>query len=217
MLQPYSDISLVGPSFFRHTNFRQYSNYIKPYLNEVAGTDTLETICLVREPLSWLNSQYRFRSRFDIRKPNHPRHSSSTQGITFPEYLEAYMSEDPPTFARVGTQFDFVKNDLNEIGVTTIFPYENISDFVRYMSTKLSKKLTINYRNVSPKKGGETKILALIHYANRKMSRALHLAQPIGSHNVEFNVADDLVNSLRKFIPRDFALYEDCTRSQPVA
>lgn len=67
MLRRYSDISLVGPPFFRHTNYRIYSKYLKPYLMETGKIKNIETICLIREPLSWLHSWYRFRARHEIR------------------------------------------------------------------------------------------------------------------------------------------------------
>lgn len=213
LLQPYSDISLIGPPFFRHTNFSRYSKYIKPYLKETADADDLQTMCLIREPLSWLNSHYRFRSRWQIRNPNHRNFRHSTHGMQFSDYVEAYMLKDPPPYADVGCQFDFVKNDLNEIGVEKIFLYENMAEFIQYMSRKVGKSLKIGYKNSSPKKGNESNLVELTDYVARRIARAFNLKPTRNAKEVDYGITSDLANSLRKFMADDFALYERVKRS----
>ena len=168
MLKPYCDIALLGLPAFRHTNYTEYSQYLEPYLKEKAGIDSIETICLVREPLSWLKSWYKFRSRHELRNPNASNHKNSTYGIQFSEFIEAYISPNPPAFADVGSQFDFVKDYMNEVGVDRIFFYENIEDFVEYMSHKVGKKLKIKNKNVSPK------TLWAIDYIKQQISNKLN-------------------------------------------
>lgn len=149
-LRPYSDIILpVNP--FKHTSYRNYHKYLMPYLEEMAGTDDFETICLVREPVSWLNSWYRFRSRPALLDPRHKNHKNSTRHISFDQFIEQYMSPEPPSCANVGTQYDFARNDAGEIGIDTIFCYENMEYFLNYMSSKIGVDLKLGYINISPK------------------------------------------------------------------
>jgi hypothetical protein len=150
MLRPHSDIILpVNP--FKHTNYRIYSKYIKPYIEEMAGIGDVETICLVREPVSWLNSWYRFRSRPALRKPSHRNHRNSTYHITFEKFVEQYMAPTPPSYANVRTQYDFVRNETGTIGIDTIFCYENIDRFIAYMSRKTGTRLKLGHSNISPR------------------------------------------------------------------
>lgn len=215
MLLPYSDISLGGPPAFRHTNYRDYANYIKPYLKETIGNGDLETVCVVREPLSWLNSFYRYRSRFEIRNPNHPNFHNSTHGIEFAEFVKAYMLPEPPAYADLDSQYAFVKNDQNEVGVDKIFPYENMEDFIEYMSQKVGKKLKMDYKNVSPKKN-ESNLMAITNTAKRKISSRLNLKQSANVSKDEYEISSDLLNELRQYIPKDFELYEHLKSGQKV-
>ena len=214
MLQPFSDISLLGPPYFRHTNFRRYNKYISPFIENATRGDSLETICLVRDPISWLYSYYRFRSRFQIRNPNHPRFSSSTYKISFAEFVSAYMSQDPPPFADVGCQFNFVKNELDQIGIEKLCPYENIEDFIQYMSRKVESPLKIGFKNVSPRNRNESNLRELVSYATRKIARTLNLNLSTVKEEVDYQLSDELVNSLRTYMADDFALYQYAKDSQ---
>ena len=150
MLRPYCEIIMsINP--YKHTNYRIYSKFLKPYLDEKSGNTEFETICLVREPVSWLNSWYRFRSRPAIRDPNHVHHENCTHNISFEMFLEQYMAPAPPSYANVRSQYDFVKDDTGAIGVDTIFCYERIESFVAYMSGKIGIKLELGQLNISPK------------------------------------------------------------------
>lgn len=207
MLRPYTDIALVGPPAFRHTNFRAYSKYLKPYLKETRGDDRIETICVVREPLSWLNSYYRFRSRIELRNPQHPNHRNSTHGIRFDEFLRAYLLPDQPPYARVGSQFDFVRSESNEVGVDRIFRYEDMDEFLDYMSHKVGRKLKMDFKNVSPKVN-QSNLMEMADSAKRKIISRLNI-KPAAAERAEFELPDDLLASLRRSMPRDFELYEN--------
>ena len=148
-LHPHSDIILsVNP--FKHTNYRKYSKFLQPYLEEMAGIGDAETICLVREPVSWLNSWYRFRSRPALRNPQHRNHRNSTYHVSFDEFIEQYMTSNPPSYANVGTQYDFARNDAGSIGVDTIFCYERLDQFLSYMHKKTGAALRLDHINRSP-------------------------------------------------------------------
>lgn len=208
VLNSYSDIALLGLPAFRHTNFMEYSQHIKPYMKEKAGIGNLETTCLIREPLSWLNSWYRFRSRYELRNPEHPNHKNSTYGIPFPEFVEAYMSPNPPSYANVGSQFRFVKDNTNNIGVDKIFLYENIDDFVDYMSQKVGKKLILGNKNMSPNKLYTSDIASWANQIYNKISNRMNIIPLSSESNVKYELSEDLTNSIRRFIPEDFELYE---------
>ncbi len=214
MLQPFSDISLAGPSYFRHTNFRTYSKYLGPFIEDATRGERLETICLIRDPISWLNSHYRFRTRFQLRNPTHPNFASSTHKISFPEYVSAYMSKEPPPYADVGSQFNFVKNDSNEIGIQKLFPYENLDDFVEYMSQKVGSSLQIGFKNVSPKSRYKSNLRELASYTIRKIFRTLEFSQSTRKDDVSQQLPGDLVASLRNFMADDFALHQYAKNSQ---
>lgn len=208
MLLPYSDMSLIGPPYFRHTNFRRYSEYIEPFVKKVARNGELETICLVREPLSWLNSHYRFRTRLKIRNPNHPKFITSTANIDFDEYVAAYMQTDPPTYANVGSQFDFVRDKSGGVGVDTLFAYEEIGDFVAYMSQKVGKRLRLDLKNVSPTKRRESAFTEFASLVGRKLFAPISSKSSARARNVDHSLPDHLLASLKEHMKDDFDLYD---------
>ncbi len=105
-LTPYSEISLPDPPRLKHTTFHDYDKYFKPYLKARLGRDDFETVCLIRNPLSWLYSWYRFGSRLKSRKAK-----GFAAQLTFPEFIEGYMKPQQPDYAKVGFQFTFMKNE----------------------------------------------------------------------------------------------------------
>lgn len=209
MLQPFSDIDMSGIPEFKHTNYREYCRYIKPYLKEKVDRDDLETICLVREPVSWLNSWYRFRARYSLRNPNHPAHQNSTYGKSFEEFLEAYIAEERPPFADIQPQFNFLKDENNAVGVDTIFAYEDIDAFVDYMGGKVNKKLKITTENTSPRKIYSSNLVELVGAVKRKVSARVGIGRR-AAPPVDYQLPDDLLQRLRARIPQDFQIHEAC-------
>ena len=212
MLKPYSEIALVGLQTVRHTNFADYDQYIKPYLKVIAEADNLETICIVREPLSWLNSWYRFRSRSTLRNPEHPNHHKSTFGMEFSEFITAYMSPEPPAFVKdISSQFNFVKNSMGEIGVDTIFLYENLDSLVDYMSHRVDSNLKLKSINVSPRKA----TLKKLYKFNFPWSshEGINSTSSKSHSGAKYGISEDLLSALYKFIPKDFELYESLKKS----
>ena len=215
MLQPHSEIAFLERPAFRHTNYREYSQYLQPYLSEKARDNHIETICLIREPLSWLDSWYRFRARGELRDPHHPNHKNSTFGIQFSDFIEAYMLPDPPPFADVGSQFDFVKDHKGEVGVETIFQYENIGHFVEYMSHRIGVELTIKTMNVSPKANYRSNLRLWTNTISQKIKKKTNLL-PVSSRPMVISaLSEDLMRALRDFLSRDFELYASIVKHRP--
>lgn len=209
MLKPYSEIALLGLQTVRHTNFTDYDRYIKPYLKVRAQVDNLETICVVREPLSWLNSWYRFRSRSTLRNPDHPNHHKSTFGMEFSEFITAYMSPDPPAFVKdLGSQFNFVEDSMGEVGVDTIFLYEDLDSLVNYMSHRVDRDLKLKNINVSPKKATLKKLYKLNFFWNSQSEQINGTNSKSQSTVKKYEISEDLLSSLHKFIHKDFELYK---------
>lgn len=209
MIEPYCDATLGGIPALRHTDYRAYSRFLKPYLAEIAGRADLETICVVREPISWLNSHYRFRSRLEIRNARRSKGNDSTYGISFAQFIEAYISGDPPPYARFRSQFDFVRTDTGAVGIDTIFLYEEIERFFQYMSEKLNRRLGSAYKNVSPQQGGEKNVAAWIDYVRRKVRGRFGWGGSVDEPKVEATLPHDLLAALKAFMPDDFKLYDD--------
>jgi len=208
MLLPHSDIVIVGTPPLRHTNLREYERSIKPFIVEKTGKDTLETVCLIREPVSWLYSWYRFRARAELRNPNHPAHNNSTHGVSFLEFVEAYVSKNKPAFADVGCQYDMLRNEAGENGVEKVFCYNQVNVFVDYMSAKVGKKLILGSENVSPKSIHQNNSIELISSIMRKVMNRLKVEHRVVEKDMSKEIPRPLMTALRENIRQDFEVYE---------
>ncbi len=141
-LTPYSQLKTYRDTKLKHTNYRKYKRFLKPFFNN----DKLEVVCLMREPISWLHSWYRYRCRSEIKEsPNY------CGDLTFQEWVEEYLSKKRPSRSRIGVQNSFLKNNKGEIGVDKIFKYEELEELKKYFEEKIGKKLDFPRMNASPK------------------------------------------------------------------
>ena len=213
MLLPYSDIVIVGTPALRHTTFLEYEQSIRPFIIEKTGVNSLETICLIREPVSWLYIWYRFRARSELRNQNHPAYHNSTHGVSFVEFVEAYIAKDKPAFAEVGCQFDILRNATGGIGVEKIFCYDQMNRFVTYMSAKVGKKLILGSENVSPKSIHQNDYIELVSSIARKLMNKLKVEHRVAEKDMSREIPTPLMVALREYARQDFEVYEQAKKT----
>ena len=128
----------------KHMNAQIFERFMRPYLTAIGAGDT-ETVCVVREPVDWLGSWYRFRSRKGF-----SRGPKSTKGVSFAEFIEAYLATPQPEFAKIGRQSGFVAGKNGEPVVTHMFRYENLPALVDFLDKRFGKPMQLPKANVSP-------------------------------------------------------------------
>ena len=144
-LAPHADMVISEPPMLKHAPVYRYNRFIRPMFERVCDVE-LEVLAVMREPVSWLGSWYRYRQRpFMEGKPN------STHGISFDEFVLAYMKGNKPGFADVGSQFQFMKTQPNGTGVTHFFRYEDQSGLRAFLEDRLDLSISLGAENVSPK------------------------------------------------------------------
>ncbi len=133
-----------NPPELKHAPLYRYNRFFRPMFEKVCGAE-METVAMMREPVSWLSSWYRYRQRpFMVGKPN------STHGISFDEFVLAYVGGNRPEFANVGSQAKFLEPRPNGISVSHLFRYENPAPLNALLETRLKFKLNLARENVSP-------------------------------------------------------------------
>lgn len=166
MLKPYADIHLLGSPQVRHTNVRDYERYISPYLQSVAPDNAVERIALIREPVAWLYSWYRFRARSALRDG---QSLNSTAHLSFAEFIDEYLTVSPRPFAQVGTQLEFVTAADGGLGIDRLYAYENLDELVAYFSALVGSELAIRAINVSPTKVYKSNLLEALGALSRRL------------------------------------------------
>ena len=139
-----ADLVISEPPMLKHAPVYRYNRFIRPLYKNVCDVE-MELMAVMREPISWLGSWYRFRARpFMDGKPN------STKGISFDEFVLAYMKGDKPGFADVGSQANFMKTQPNGTGITYHFRYEDQPRLQDFLQDRLGVSLELTRENVSP-------------------------------------------------------------------
>ncbi|WP_432677506.1 hypothetical protein [Nioella aestuarii] len=107
----------------------------------------MELVAVMREPIDWLGSWYRYRSRPQLDgKPN------STAGLSFDDFVDAWLEPTRPPFAEVGSQAKFLSDDQGALAVDRLFRYDQIEGLVSFMEERLGTSLEVPRANVSPKR-----------------------------------------------------------------
>ncbi|MAM24496.1 MAG: gamma-glutamyl kinase [Rhodobacteraceae bacterium] len=139
-----ADMVLSDPPMLKHAPVYRYNRFIRPMYLKVCDAE-LELMAVMREPIDWLGSWYRYRQRpFMKGKPN------ATFGISFDDFVLAYMKGKRPPFADVGSQFKFLEAQPNGTAVTHLFRYEDQPRLQSFLNDRLGVTLELARENVSP-------------------------------------------------------------------
>ena len=114
---------------------------------ERMGGDDLELLAVVREPVDWLGSWYRYRQR-----PFLDGRPTSTKQVSFDQFCDAYARGDRPPYAEVGSQAKFVEPRPNGVAVKHLFKYENQSGLIAFLEDRLQARIDLPRENVSPRR-----------------------------------------------------------------
>lgn len=143
-LLQYADSAILNPPQQKHCTVRRYRNQVQKFF-EQRGQRKLELMAVVREPVGWLESWYRYRARDEIRGTD-----NSTSDMSFDDFVDAWLRDAPPPFAKVGRQSRFVSEEDGSLGVDHLFRHDRLSEAVAFLEGRLKVDLTLGRSNVSP-------------------------------------------------------------------
>jgi len=143
-LLPVASMVVSAPPELKHAPVFRYNRFYRPALEKFIGPD-LEVLAVMREPIDWLGSWYRYRQR-----PSLKGQPSATRGISFDEFVQAYMKGKRPAFANVGSQAKFLEPQPNGTAVTHLFRYEDPEGLIRFLEARLGVQIETDRLNTSP-------------------------------------------------------------------
>ncbi len=143
-LAPHADIAISSPPVLKHMPVYRFNRFMAPLFDVVNGKD-FESFGIVREPIDWLGSWYKYRSR-----PQLQGQDNSTSDKSFDEFVLAAMKGKPPAFANVGSQARFVGGGVGEGGIDHLFQYEQLDQAVKFLEDRLGHTISLGRKNVSP-------------------------------------------------------------------
>ena len=141
-LAPHAAVVITRPPQLKHTNMQKYQRQLAPFLGDPKG-EKLATCALMREPMDWFGSWYRYRQR-----PGETP-DKTTREMSFDDFIRGYMQADQPEFARVGAQANFLAPEGFR-RVDHIFRYDQMDRFLRFLEKRLGMTIELPVENVSP-------------------------------------------------------------------
>ena len=143
-LAPRASMVFRDPPEIKHAPCYRYKRFLKPYFVQ-AGGQKPELMAIVRNPVDWLGSWYRYRTREEL-----IGHENCTRDISFDDFVLEYCKGQPAPFANVGSQNKFLRINDGDIGAQHLFQYEQWDKVIAYLEDRLEFKITLKQKNVSP-------------------------------------------------------------------
>lgn len=142
-IESLASVVIQHPPALKHTPVRRYRRFLAPYLKSAAKED-FTVVAMMREPIDWLGSWYRYRTREAIAET-----ARSTAAMSFDDFVLGYLQRPQPDYADIGNQSRFLDGGEGP-GVDRIFRYEAIGDFVGFLEDRLDCEINLPRLNVSP-------------------------------------------------------------------
>ena len=144
-LAPKAALVFRDPPILKHTPLYRYRRLVEPFPMK-AGQIQLETLAVIRHPVDWLGSWYRYRHRDDlVGQPN------STRGISFDDFVVEYTKGKPAPFADVGSQAKFLTSGGDDKpGLDHLFRYEDQPKLLAFFEERFGAPIALKRLNVSP-------------------------------------------------------------------
>jgi hypothetical protein len=143
-LESMAHVAMRRPPELKHMSAPQFQRHMAPLLEQAAG-ERFTTVAMMRDPVDWVGSWYRFRQRDDLSRPE-----ISTRGISFETAVEGYLATPPARNMDVGSQTQFLCADGDVPLVDRLFRYEAIDEFVDFLEDRLGCEILLPRLNVSP-------------------------------------------------------------------
>jgi hypothetical protein len=148
----HSQMILRKPPAIKHTTYAGFQRFLQPFLDSNGfPRESYEVVCVFREPIDWLSSWWRYRSREKLANPKDPMHRNYTGDISFEQFARAYM-EGSETFAQVGCPSSFVRPRPGEAKVDRIFRYDRLDLLVDFLCEKVGEEVEVGSANTSPER-----------------------------------------------------------------
>jgi hypothetical protein len=148
----HSQMILRRPPVIKHTTYAGFQRFLQPFLKSKGfPRESYEVVCVFREPIDWLSSWWRYRSREKLANPTDPKHLNYTGDISFEQFARAYMEGSEP-FAQVGRPSKFVRPRSGQAEMDRIFRYDRLDLLVEFLCEKVGEEVDVGSVNTSPER-----------------------------------------------------------------
>jgi hypothetical protein len=137
-----ADIALSGG--LRHMTAQRFHLKVAPWL-EQAFDLIPERFAVMRAPEDQARSWYRYRCRLQ-----NIGTQKSAASISFDDFILASISDDPPPYARIGSQSNMLTSHAGVVLVHHLFAHEKMPLLEAFLSQRFDEEIALEKKNVSP-------------------------------------------------------------------
>jgi hypothetical protein len=138
----HSQMILQKPPTIKHTTYAGFQRFLQPFLHSKGfPRESYEVVCVFREPIDWLSSWWRYRSREKLANPLDPKHRNYAGDVSFEHFARAYM-EGSERFAKVGRPSKFVQPRQGD----------RLDLLVDFLCEKVGEEVEVGSANTSPER-----------------------------------------------------------------
>lgn len=142
-LAPYASLVIDRPPSRKHLGCAGFAKRIEPGLAaEGHPRESYELVTMFRDPITWLESWWRYRGRLDDGSDN------STHDLTFDEFARLYVDGDPTAPTPRGRPGQFLTID-DVVEVDRVLAVERPDVWQAWFGERLGAELSVERRNVS--------------------------------------------------------------------
>lgn len=138
-----ASIVLRDPPHVKHMTVASYARVLRPLLKA-----DHEMMAIIRHPLDWHGSNYRYRTRAALRGS-----ARSTAGMSFAAFIEALLPEEGAE--PEGSQSKFLSLPDGSCPVQHLFRYEAQEKILGFLRARFGADLVLERLNVSPERALE--------------------------------------------------------------
>lgn len=139
-LEPLASLAVQRPPEMKHADATRFHRHIHPWLQDMTA-DHFTTVALMREPVEWLRSWYRFYLRDALE-------SDAPDNSRFEDFVRLYLAHPESVTQGIGTQSAFLT--AGEVPVDRIFRYEDMAAFTHFLDEWLGCEINLPRINVPP-------------------------------------------------------------------
>ena len=151
----YAQIVQQNTVSIKHTKYAQFQRFLQPFLaSKGFPRHSYEVVCVFREPIDWLASWWRYRTREKLADPSNRRHRNYAGHVSFEQFAREYMKNggQREQYARLGRPSAFVQPLPGEAEVDRIFRYDRFDLLVDFLCEKVGEEVEVGIENTSPKR-----------------------------------------------------------------
>lgn len=153
-LAPRASVAVNGPPELKHMSYRKFMKFIAPWIESQTGLARrdYDVVSVMREPVDWLGSWYRYRTREGLNNRGSKRAANYTGNVSFSQFVLGVCKpkREQPNYARINSPCSVALNGENSIGVDRIYPYEDLSGFYEMIEERSGKSVDTKQMNASP-------------------------------------------------------------------